>query len=72
MSHYSTWENTKRILATTRKQLTVTQVLLTLHSSLRDISPARDTSAVQVAVHGTARKSHVPLAIISVSVQIWI
>jgi len=39
MSQYSTWENTKGILATSCKRLTVTQALLTLHSSLKDISP---------------------------------
>jgi len=39
MSQYSTWENIKGILTTPCKQLTITQELLTLHSSLKDISP---------------------------------
>ena len=38
MSQYSTWENTKGILATPCKQLTVTQAQWTLHSTLKDIS----------------------------------
>jgi hypothetical protein len=32
----------------------------------------RDASAVQVAVFGTARSPHFSLAIISVTVQLWI
>jgi len=38
MSQYSMWENTKGILATPCKQLTVTQAQLTLQSNLKDIS----------------------------------
>jgi len=33
---------------------------------------SRDVSAVQVAVFGTARSPHFSLAIISVTVQLWI
>ena len=48
MSQYSTWENTKGIVATPYKQLNVTQTQLTLHSSLKVIS----TVALRISCAG--------------------
>ena len=50
----------------------VTQAQLTLHSLSKTLALSRDVSDVLVEVFGTARSPHFSLAIISVTVQLWI